>query len=138
MNANLSIRNKVGLVLCALLGVADVVSLAAIGSPAKGQDGPPVAILVASAVLGVITLVAVLPVWRAASRPAARVVSGSRVLSAITSLPAFFVGNVSAALQTLAGVTIVLTLVGVWLLLAQPAPAPAATQPVEPAPSVRT
>jgi hypothetical protein len=128
MNTRLTVKNRVGLILCALLGVADLISLAAIGSPEKGQTGPPAAVLIASAVLGVITLVAVVPAWRSASRPAARVVAGSRVLSAITSTPAVFLKDVDAGLQIIAGGTIVLTLVGVWLLLSQPAPVPAATQ----------
>lgn len=123
----MSTKNKVGLVICAILGLGDLTNLLVLpGNFSSGSNGPPTAVLIADVVLGVITLVAVWFAWRNGNRAAARMVAGSRILSAITALPAFFVGGVAAGLVLLAATGIVLTVVGVWLTLAparQPVPA---------------
>ena len=75
---------------------------------------------IVSAVLGLITIVGAVIAWRARSRPAVRVVVGSRVLSLILSLPAFFVSGVPAGWVVVSAVFVVLTLVCVMLVLARP------------------
>jgi hypothetical protein len=120
-NTALSTRNKAGLVLAGLLGLADIVSLGAIGQPDSGEAGPPVPVLIASAILGVITLIVMVYTWRTANRAGARLVAGTRVLSAITSLPAFFVSDVSPGLVALAAGGIIVTLIAVGLVLSRPA-----------------
>ncbi len=52
--------------------------------------------LVLAAVLGLLDMVAVIYTWRTANRTGSRVVAGSRILSAITALPALFVRGVPA------------------------------------------
>jgi hypothetical protein len=73
---------------------------------------PPAVVLIGAAVVGIITLAAVVHTWRTRSRV------GSRILSALTELPAFFVDDVSGVLVAVAGAGVVLTLVAVWLVLA--------------------
>ena len=76
--------------------------------------------MIASGVLGVITLIAVVHTFRTASRGGARITCASRILSMLTALPAFFVPGVPALLVVLAAVTVVLTLISVFLVLARP------------------
>jgi hypothetical protein len=118
----LSTKNRIGLVLAGLLGVGDVVSVLMIPSAAASTEpGPPVEVLIAGAVLGVITLVAVVAGWRGGGRVWARITCASRILSMLLSLPAFFVPGVPAEFVAMAAVGVVLTLVAVFLVLARPA-----------------
>jgi hypothetical protein len=78
---------------------------------ASNEPGPPAEVMIAGGVLGVITLVAVVYTVRTASR----------ILSMLTSLPAFFVPEVPAGLVALAAARVVLTLHRVHLVLARPA-----------------
>ena len=107
--------NKAGLIIAAVLGVLD---LSAPFQPTPdGADGPPYAILVIDAVLGVITLIAVVMAWRTARRGPVRIAAGARIISLVTALPAFFV-DVPAGLQALVGLFAVLTITSVALMLA--------------------
>jgi hypothetical protein len=106
--------NKVGLVLAALLGVGDIVSL--LSPTPEGETGPPYGILVLSSVLGLVTVVAVVWAFRKLSRGAVRIVAATRIVSAITSLPAFFV-DIPDALRLVTGVFVVLTVVVVVMIL---------------------
>jgi hypothetical protein len=102
-----------GLLICALLGVVDVLGLAGLG-----VDGaPPAAIAIASAVLGLVTLVGVRPAWRA-RRGGILAVVVSRLLSVPLGIPAFFVDDAPDWARVVVGVSIALTLVGVALVLA--------------------
>jgi hypothetical protein len=109
-----TLRNKIGLVIAVLLAIGDIVS--AFRPTPDGEEGPPYAILLVSAFLGVITLAAVVPAWRG-NRSAARIAVGARILSALTSLPAFFV-DIPAGLLVAVAVSIVLTVVCAVLILA--------------------
>jgi hypothetical protein len=112
----LTTGNKVGLVLSALLALGDVVG--PFTTPQDtGQAGPPMAILIACAVLGVITLVGVVWTWRTGSRIGARLVAGTRILSALTSLPAFFVDGVPGFVIGLAASGILVTALTCYLVL---------------------
>lgn len=116
----LTTRNRIGIVLATLLGLADLGSLALLGStPAPGEDGPPDVVLVFSAVMGVLTLVACVLAWRRRSRGALRVAAVTRLLSAATSVPAFFVDGVPAGLVIGAAAGVVITLVTVGLLVSR-------------------
>ena len=106
--------NKAGLVLAFLLGLADMT--APFTPTPDGEVGPPFAILVLDAVLGLITVVAVVVAWRTARRGAVRIAAGARIISMITALPAFFV-DVPAALQAVVGVFVVLTIACVAMML---------------------
>lgn len=111
----LSRLNRVGLVLAGLLASLDVGSL--LFPPEAGQTGPPRSIWILDAVLGVVTLVAIVWAWRArVPRAAQRIVVAARTASAITALPALFV-DVPTALKLLVGVFVLLTVVTVVLVL---------------------
>lgn len=122
VTTSLTRRNKAGLVVCGLLGLADTSNIALLlaGGSDSDSPGPPAAVLVFGAVMGLVTLAAVVFTWRSGDRLGARVVAGSRVLSALTAVPAFFVDDVSPALVAGAGAGMVVTLVGIWLLLSRP------------------
>jgi hypothetical protein len=119
--ARLSRRNKIGLAVAGILGLVDTASLL-MPRPGPGELGPPVAVLIVDTILGLVTLLAVVYTVRTAARAGARVVAGSRVLSTITALPAFFVPGVPPGLVAVAAVAVVVTLVTVWLVLSPPAP----------------
>jgi O-antigen/teichoic acid export membrane protein len=102
---------KVGLVLSALLGAIDVLSIAGAGA----DDGPPAAVLVIGFVLGLVTLVGVWLAWRGDARGFPAVVA-SRVLSALLGVPAFFADDAPDWAPAAVGAGIVLTAVALWLL----------------------
>jgi hypothetical protein len=118
----LSTKNKVGLVLSGLMGLGDVLGLAALSQNDGSEPGPPDGVLVFGAIMGIVTIAAVVYAWRTGNRLGSRVAAGTRILSAITSLPAFFVDDVPAGLVVVAGSGIVITVVAVWLLLSPPKP----------------
>jgi hypothetical protein len=118
--AALSRKNKIGLGLAIFLGLGDVVGPWTTPSPKPGEQGPPMAVLIAAAVLGLVTIAAAIYAWRTGNRAGSRVVAGTRILSALTSVPAFFAGGVPAGLIVLAAAGIVFTLVVVGLVLARP------------------
>jgi hypothetical protein len=98
-----------------LLGVLSVIDLAA----PLYTDGehPPMIIAIIESALGLVSLVLVVLAWR--GRVAAAVgVSVIRVLSALTAVPAFYVGGVPTPIMAVAGSFIILTVVGVVLTLA--------------------
>lgn len=102
---------RVGLVIAAILGLADVAALAT-------GDGefPPVWVAVVAVILGLITLVGVFLGWRG-SRNGIGVVILSRALSALSALPAFFIEDVPGGAQVVALVFILVTAVVIALLL---------------------
>jgi hypothetical protein len=108
-------RTRVGLVLAALLAVGDVVS--AFFPTPDGVVGPPLPIVVLGGLLGIATLAAVVAAWRSGRRGALWTVAGTRVLSALAALPAFFV-DVPALVKLLVAIFVVLTFVSVALVLA--------------------
>jgi hypothetical protein len=124
--AGATTRNKVGLVLAALLGLSDLVGafLPTPGSSDPNSAGPPLPVLLADGVIGLVTLIAVIYTWRTGSRISARIVAGTRVLSALSALPAFFVKGVPAGTVALVGALVVLTVVSIVLVLARPTPQP--------------
>lgn len=116
---SLGTRAKIGFWLAVVLAVADVASTVLTPSPPEGQDGPPLEVLVFSGLMGVVTLVAAVVVLRSGSRAALRVMAVSRVLSALTALPAFFVPNVPPEFVAFGAATVVLTIVAVVLLMSR-------------------
>ena len=71
----------------ALLGIIDIALLGVVGS----SIAPPLAVSIAIAALGAITLAALIPARRG-SRPALTVAVTARVISALLAFAAFFAG----------------------------------------------
>lgn len=115
-----STANRVGLGLCAALGLVDVVNFLIAPPPNPGEEGPPLVVMAATTVLGLITLAGVAVAWRTGNRVAARVTAGTRVVSLLLGLPAFFVPGVPAWIVAASGVLTVLNAVAVFLVLRRP------------------
>ncbi len=111
-----STANRVGLGLGAVLGLLDVAAPLIFPTGSPGEDGPPVGITVLGVVLGLVTLAAVYRAWTTGSRPMVRLIAGTRLLSMISGLPAFFV-DVDAWIKVVVAVFAVLTLLCVGLML---------------------
>ena len=113
--APLSTRVKVGLVLAALLALTDLFG-ALLVPVDPSQVGPPLGVIVLAGILGATTLVFVVIAWLRRSRGANRIVAGTRILSAVTALPAFFAGPPAPfVIWAAAGVT--LTVIAVAMML---------------------
>lgn len=119
-------RLKAGLIVAIVLGLGDLLSIALTPSDDGTGDGPPLPVLILATVLGAVTLVAIWFAWRTGSRRAIRVVAGTRILSAVTALPAFFV-DIPVGLLVVTATGVVLTIACVVLLLS-----PAGPKPVQP------
>jgi hypothetical protein len=122
-DAVLTVKNKVGLVLAALLGlngtlVSPFVLAGADDGP--GAEGPPLPVVVVGAVLGLITLLAAVYSWRTGNRVGLRVVAGSRIIAALLAVPAFFVSGVAPGLVAFAAVVIIVAIVTIVLVLSRP------------------
>lgn len=101
-----------GLALCALLGVVDIISVAGLGA----DEGPPPAVIILGVVLGIITLVGIRLAWKDRRGGVAAVVV-SRVLSALTGVPAFFAEDAPDWAPVAVGIGIALTVAALGLLL---------------------
>jgi hypothetical protein len=103
----LTTKNKVGLALAGLLGLADLPSF--LQSTPDGETGPPQGILIIGSICGLVTIVAVILAWRSGSFAAIRVAAGARIVSVLTALPAFFV-DVPAFVKVLVTVFVIITI----------------------------
>lgn len=112
-----STRQKVGLVLAGLMSAANIPS--ALFPAPEGDAGPPIGVLVAGSVLGVIGLVAVIAAWRG-NRVAARIAAGALIIVTLTGLPAFFVEGIPAPIRILVGVSVLWTVAAVYLMFSAP------------------
>jgi hypothetical protein len=102
-----------GLLLAVLLSVLDIAGLAGLFI----DPGPPAALAIAGAALGIITIAGIRPLWRG-SRTGIVTVIGTRLLSALLSLPVFFAAEAPGWAKTVAVAALVLTATGVTLILA--------------------
>jgi hypothetical protein len=101
-----------GLVLSALLGLADLAT-----PLVSDGEHPPMVVAFLGAALGLATLVAVVPAWRG-GRGGAWVVVATRLVSAVTALPAFVVPDVPAEAVLAAGVGVAVTVLAAGLIVA--------------------
>jgi hypothetical protein len=106
---DLTRARKAGLLLFGLLSIGDLSTL-----PLTDGVTPPYAVAVSDAVLGLVSLVLVVLAWRG-RRWASVPLVVLRVVSAITTLPAFF-GDVPAPAVAAAAAIVVLTVVAVLLV----------------------
>jgi membrane associated rhomboid family serine protease len=102
-----------GLVICALLGVLDLIGLVGLGM----DPGPPVGIVLGGAALGVITLAAAIPTWRG-SRSGLLTVIASRAISALLGVPVFFADQAPEWARIATAIAIIATVIGIGLLAA--------------------
>jgi hypothetical protein len=105
-------RTRTGLALLALLSLADVPT-----PLVTDGDQPPMGVALVASALGLASLALV---WYAArgSRRAVTPLVVLRIISALTSVPALFVDDVSGGVRALVVVFLALTAVGVALVLA--------------------
>lgn len=104
----------------ALLGLLDLALLGVIGS----ADAPPLIVSLGVAMLGLITLVALVPAYRG-SRSAPLTVVVVRVISALLAIPAFFLGA-PTWVMIVEGFVIVATIAALILLPSLRLPKPEA------------
>lgn len=105
---------RAGLVLLGLLSVLDIV-FTFIPVP-EDEPGPPIEVLIIGGLLGLVSLVLVVLMWRGARGTVGWVLVVLRVASALLSVPAFFVPGVPVFFVVLSAVFLVLTIVGVVLV----------------------
>jgi|tagenome__1003787_1003787.scaffolds.fasta_scaffold20981696_2 hypothetical protein len=112
MNTAMNTTNlKFGIAICGFLALTDIAGLAGTGM----DDAPPFAVIAIGAALGVATLAALRPALR--QSPAGLwVVIGTRTVSALSSLPPFFI-DVPPYIRVACAVAIALTVLSVGLLL---------------------
>jgi hypothetical protein len=112
MNTPMNTTNlKFGLAISGFLALTDIAGLAGTGM----DDAPPFAVIAVGAAIGVVTLVALRPALRQV--PAALwVVIVTRTLSALSSLPPFFI-DVPTYIRVACAVAIVIAVIGVGLVL---------------------
>lgn len=92
---------RAALVLAVLLALGDL----AAGAATVGSDPAGTTIGVFGAVVAVITIAALPAAWRG-RESALRAVAATRLLGALTAVPAFFVADVAAGLVIAAAVTV--------------------------------
>ena len=105
---------RAGLVLSAVLGVLSVVFIA-VPTP-DGEEGPPIFVVLISAVFGLVQIVCAIVAWRSGNRLAVRVNAVVLIINALLSLPAFFV-DVDAWIKAAAALGVILTVVALVLTL---------------------
>ena len=105
---------RAGLAISAFLGITNIPFLFAPTPP--GSDAPPVAVLVLSGLLGVVSVICAVVAWRSGNRVAIRINAAALLINALTSLPAFFV-DVEAWVKVAAAASILLTVAALVLTL---------------------
>lgn len=114
---------RAGLIVLGVLSIGDL-------SAPLLTDGehPPMSIALAGAALGLVSIVLIILARSGRPAPAIGLVV-TRIISALTAVPAFFVSGVPPVPLALAGVSIIATLAGAVLVLSgvrRPVPAMAA------------
>jgi hypothetical protein len=109
MNTTSNLR--FGIAICTFLGVIDVAGLAGTGM----DDAPPFPVIAIGAVVGLVTLAAVRPALRQVPAGLWTVIV-TRVISALSSLPPFFI-DAPTWVRVACAVAIALAVLGVGLVL---------------------
>ena len=101
---------KIGLIVCTVLAAVDALSLVGTGGPA------PFAVNLVDTLFGVATLIGVWYAWRRQSTAGYVTVVVSRILSALSAVPAFFATELSAAMKLVVAVLLAIALAAVWMV----------------------
>ncbi|WP_369244928.1 hypothetical protein [Streptomyces sp. R41] len=112
---------RTGLVLAILLGLSDVLSVLI-----TDGEHPPRGVAIATTVLGVVTLAAAVLAWRG-NRTGFTITAVTRVISALSAVPALIVDDVTAGIRIVTAMSIALT--AVLLVLIRPSRYRSATAP---------
>jgi hypothetical protein len=89
------------------------------GAPDPGQVGPPLPVLIAESLCGLVTVGAVTVAWRRGSARAIRLAAGAQIISVLTAVPAFFLDR-PALNKLLLTVVLAATVTSVVLMLTPP------------------
>ena len=101
-----------GLIIAALLALGDITT-----PLTSDGEHPPMVVGIVSAVLGLISVVGIVQAWRGrGGRGWITAVIVTRLLSAMTAVPAFFATGVPTAARVVAALGIAVTLICVALL----------------------
>jgi hypothetical protein len=114
----LSARNKGGLILAILLGLAPIANVN--GGSANRSDGPPVAVAIGGAALGLVLVIAAIYMWASRNRLGGRIVAGLLFLGAIPNVGALFIAAVPAYVKVGLAAFVVVSIVALMLVLAPP------------------
>ncbi len=112
----LGTKAKVGLALTILMGVASLPSVLA--PTPEGEVGPPLAILVVSTVLGLVSIITAIWAWRTGSRLAIRITAASVIVNTIAGLPGIF-ADIPPALRVATAFFTLLAVVAVVLMFSR-------------------
>lgn len=120
-------RQRAGFVLG---GVVALLNIPGSFIPSGDSDsaGPPVAVLVLGAVLGLVAAGLLLQGWRSGKRGPVRAAVVLLALNVLTTLPAFFVEGVPAWVRLVAALYVLATVVAVVLLFS-PSPVSSSAAP---------
>jgi hypothetical protein len=119
--AALSARNKTGLILAILLGLAELANVHG-GSNNGPSQGRPVALAMAGYVLGPVIVIAAIYMWVSRNRLGGRIVAGTLFLSTIPDLGALFIAAVPAPVKVVLAALAVIAIVTIVLVLSPPKP----------------
>jgi hypothetical protein len=132
----LTVRNKVGLVIAGVLGAADLAGPSPAGVATlfvvPQYSVEPVELLVLGGfvvgfVLGLATVVGVILTWVRGSRIAARIVAAARVVSLLMTALVFLVkgqGQLAAWVFVIAAAVVILDIIAIVLVLSRPVAPP--------------
>jgi uncharacterized membrane protein YfcA len=110
----LSPARKTGHILGFILAALHVASL---GIPTPdGEEGPPFAVLLVGAALGIAVIVLLALSWTRDSRTPRRIAAVLLVIAALGAVPGLLVSGAPVALQIAAGVLVLLTIATIVLL----------------------
>jgi hypothetical protein len=107
-------RLRAGLAISAFLGLLNVPFLFA--PTPDGDEGPPTLVLIVSGIIGLVCVACAVVAWRSGNRLAVRINAAALIITALLSMPAFFV-DIAAWVKVGATVSVLLTVVALVLTL---------------------
>lgn len=106
--------NKLGLAMLAACGLVNMIPMPV---PDEAEAGPPIGVLIAAGILGLIAIIALAHAWRTGSRRSAWAAIVISVVNGLLAVPAFVVAGVPGSVQVLVAVFLAVTALGIVLTL---------------------